>query len=88
MLTLTFSNQRSSFPHLVSTNNLNHEVSFVNGISVTSLFPAANPIYNLYTFTMVGDYVNIMKTTLDFNFDLHHAKHVNKEKLSIKKASL
>ena len=45
--------------------------------------------------TVVGDYINTMKTTFDFNFDLYQAftqhrytKNGNKEKLSIKKASL
>ena len=45
--------------------------------------------------TVVCDYINIMKTTFDLNFDLYQAfkqhqykKHGNKEKLSIKKASL
>ena len=45
---------------------------------------------------VVGDYINTMKTTFDFIFDLYQAfkqhaethKHGNKEKLSIKKASL
>ena len=42
--------------------------------------------------TIVGDYIKIMKTTFDFNFDLYPAlnsidtqKHGSKEKLSIKK---
>ena len=46
--------------------------------------------------TMVGDYINIMKTTFDFFFDSNQVlnytmvpkKHKNKEKFSIKKASL
>ncbi len=40
---------------------------------------------------MVGDYINIMKTTFDFNFDFYQAfkrhgykKHGNKENLSVK----
>ena len=44
---------------------------------------------------MIGDYLNTMNTTFDFNFDLHPAlnrmdthKNGNKEKLSIIKASL
>ena len=44
---------------------------------------------------MVGDYINIMKTTFKFNFDLYQAfnnmgtqKHENIEELSIKIASL
>ena len=44
---------------------------------------------------MVGEYINTMKTTFDFNFDLYQAfkQHErtysgNKEMLSIKKASL
>ncbi len=46
-------------------------------------------------YTMEGDYINIIKTTFDFNFDLYPAlnsidtqKHGSKEKLSIKKSSL
>ena len=35
--------------------------------------------------TVVGDYINTMKTTFEFNFDL---KHRIQENLSIKKASL
>ena len=47
--------------------------------------------------TVEGDYINKIKTTSDFNFDLfqafkqhgkHTQKHGTKEKLSIKKASL
>ena len=45
--------------------------------------------------TVVGDNINIMKTTFELNFDLYQAfkqhgytKYGNKEKLSIKKASL
>ena len=42
-------------------------------------------------FRMVGDYINTMKTTFDFNFDLYQGilnsmnaqKHRNKKKLSI-----
>ena len=44
---------------------------------------------------MVGAFINIMKKTLDFNFNLFKLlnrmdtqKHGKKEKLSIKKASL
>jgi len=46
---------------------------------------------------VVGDFINIMKMTFDFNFDLYKAfKHAavdtqkrrNREKLSYKKASL
>ena len=40
--------------------------------------------------TVVGDYINIMKTTFDLDFNLYQAfkqhatqKHGNKEKLSI-----
>ena len=42
--------------------------------------------------TVVGDYINIMKTTFDFHFDFNQAfkqneyeNNGNKEKLSIKK---
>ena len=45
--------------------------------------------------TLVGDYIHIMKTTFDLNFDSSRAinrmaiqKYGNKEKLSIKKAYL
>ena len=45
--------------------------------------------------TVTGDYINIIKTTFDFNFDVYEAfkqhrctKNGNKEKLSMKKASL
>ena len=46
--------------------------------------------------TVVGDNINIMKTTFELNFDFYQAfkqygytqKYGNKEKLSIKKASL
>ena len=48
-------------------------------------------LYNM----MVGGYINKMKTNFDFNFDLYqdnkqygYTKNTNKEKLSIKKASL
>ena len=45
---------------------------------------------------MIGDYINKMKTTFGFNFDLNQAfkqheytqKHGNKEKLSLTKASI
>ena len=44
--------------------------------------------------TVVGENINIMKTTFDLNFDLYQVlnsmdtqKHKNKEKLTIKKAS-
>ena len=47
----------------------------------------------LYFYTVEGDYINTMKTTLNFNLyqayismDTH--KHRSQEKLSIKKASL
>ena len=43
-------------------------------------------------YTVVGNYINTMRTTFDFNFDLYQAfkqhgytKHGNKENLSIKK---
>ena len=46
----------------------------------------------LFSDTVVGVYINKMKTTFDFNLDLYQAfkqhetqKHRNKEKLSIKK---
>ena len=45
-------------------------------------------------YTVVGDNINIMKTTLELNFDLQlfkqhgYIKLGNKEKLSIQKASL
>ena len=46
-------------------------------------------------FIYVGDYINIMKTTLDFNYDVYQAfkqldthKNGNQENLSTKKASL
>ena len=36
-----------------------------------------------YSYTVVGDYINRMKTTFDFNFDLHQAVkqhgYINKE---------
>ena len=47
----------------------------------------------MYNNTVVGGYIIIIKTPLDFNFDLYQAfeqhgldtqKHGNKEKLSIK----
>ena len=44
--------------------------------------------------TVVGDYINIMKTTLNFNFDLNKAvnimntqKLISQENVLIKKAS-
>ena len=49
----------------------------------------------LYYYTVVGDYINTMKTTFYLNFNLYQAyismdthKHRSQEKLSIKKASL
>ena len=44
----------------------------------------------------VDDYINTMKTTFDFNFDLYQVvkkhvethKHRNKENMSVKKGSL
>ena len=51
----------------------------------------------IYISTVVGDYINTMKTTFDLNFDLYQAftvytsqirKNGNKEILSNKKASL
>ena len=45
--------------------------------------------------TVVGDYINTMKTSYDFNFDLNQAvysidtlKYRSQRKISIKKASL
>ena len=41
--------------------------------------------------TVVGDYINTMKTTFNFNFDLYQAvtqqKHRSQDKLLIKKGS-
>ena len=54
-------------------------------------------LYILYViyYTVVGDTINIMKTTFELNFDFYQAfkqneytKTLTKEKLSIKKASL
>ena len=54
-------------------------------------------LFNIHIKTTVVDYyINIMKTTFDFNLDLillktaciDTQKHGNKEKLSLKKASL
>ena len=50
----------------------------------------------LTSLTVVGDYINTMKTNFGFNFDLYQdseqhgdtQKYGNKEKLSIKKVSL
>ena len=49
-----------------------------------------------YFCTVVGDFINIMKTTFEFNFNLYYVfkqhmdtqKHENREKLAIKKAYL
>ena len=45
--------------------------------------------------TVIGDYINTMKTTLEFNFYFYQSvkhtdthKHRSQEKLSIKKASV
>ena len=39
-----------------------------------------------YVYSVVGDYINTMKNSIDFNFDLYQAvKHRSHEKLSIKK---
>ena len=48
---------------------------------------------NVKLYTVVGDNINTMKTTFNLNFVsyeafIQHGKHGNKEKLSIKKASL
>ena len=57
----------------------------------------SNIRYNLKMYyTVVGDNINIMKTTFELNFDLYQAfkqhgyiiNHGNKEKMSIYKASL
>ena len=57
-------------------------------------FPESHRYFDLIFNTVVGDFINIMKTTFDFYFYLYKAfnnmdtqKHRKKEKLSIKKAS-
>ena len=80
---------------LIRLNMFKNQVIKLKSVIGLTCLKIYTPKWILLENTVVGDYINILQTNFDFNFDLYQAfkqheytKTWNKDKLSIKKAHL